>query len=107
VVTQTRRHASVLWLLEIKRMVVTVNKMDLVGSKQEVFEAIQRDFRSLAKGLNDCEIDFIPVSALQGDNVVRRSCRMPWAESPSLLEYLETVPTEARPGDMPFRFPVQ
>jgi bifunctional enzyme CysN/CysC len=107
VLTQTRRHAYVLWLLGIKRMVVTVNKMDLVDFKQDVFEAIQRDFRSLAERLTDCKFDFIPVSALEGDNVVRRSCRMPWSESPSLLEYLETVPTGARPGDMPFRFPVQ
>jgi bifunctional enzyme CysN/CysC len=107
VVAQTRRHAHVLWLLGIKRMVVAVNKMDLVGFKREVFEAIQKDFQSLAKGLDGCEIDFIPVSALEGDNVVRRSCRMPWAESPSLLEYLEAVPTAPWPGDIAFRFPVQ
>ena len=86
---------------------VAVNKMDLVGFRQEAYEAIQRDFRSLAKGLDDCEIEFIPVSALEGDNVVRRSSRMPWAASPSLLEYLETVPGQTRSPDMPFRFPVQ
>jgi bifunctional enzyme CysN/CysC len=107
VVTQTRRHAYVLWLLGIKRMVVAVNKMDLVGFKQEVFEVIQRDFRSLAKVLHDCEIEFIPVSALEGDNVVRRSGQMPWSKAPSLLEYLENVPVQTRPVNMPFRFPVQ
>src|ERR1039457_2868475 len=107
VVTQTRRHAYVLWLLGIRRMVVAINKMDLVGFKQEVFEAIQRDFRSLARVLNGCQIDFIPVSALDGDNVVRRSSRMPWFESLSLLEYLETLPTETQTGSPAFRFPVQ
>src|SRR5579864_5541064 len=107
VLPQTRRHAYILWLLGLKRIVVTVNKMDLVGFSQEVFEAIQYEFRLFAKTFGDCAIDFIPISAIAGDNVVRRSPRMSWAKSPSLLEYLETVTMETGSGDLPFRFPVQ
>lgn len=107
VLPQTRRHAYILWLLGLKRIVVTVNKMDLVGFRQEVFEAIQYDFRLFASKFDDCAIDFIPISAMEGDNVVRRSSRMSWAESPSLLEYLETVNIETGSEDLPFRFPVQ
>jgi bifunctional enzyme CysN/CysC len=107
VLPQTRRHAAIAWLLGIRRIVAVVNKMDLAGYRREVFDQIRRDFERFATRLAGCEIDFIPVSALEGDNVVRRGPRMPWFEGPSLLEYLETVsPGGSAPLDA-LRLPVQ
>ncbi len=107
VLPQSRRHAYIASLLGIPRVLVAVNKMDLTGFRQDVFEAIESEFRTFARGLRFREIHFIPISALEGDNVVLRSERTPWYEGMSLLEYLETAPAEDHDDRAPFRFPVQ
>ncbi len=105
VLPQSRRHAYIASLLGIREFVVAVNKMDLVGYDQQAFERIRAEFSEWKR--SDDRIYFLPMSALEGDNVVSRSARMPWFEGPSLLEYLETVEVEARRWDTGFRFPVQ
>ena len=107
VLPQTRRHAAISHLLGIRRMVLAVNKMDLVGFREEVFETIRASFLEFSARLGPCEIDFIPLSALDGDNVVERSTRMAWYSGPSLLEYLESAPAGATRGREAFRLPVQ
>ena len=106
VLPQTRRHASIAALLGIPHLVVAVNKMDLVEFRQEVFEAIRADLDAFARRLEAAPPRFIPLSALEGDNVVARSARMPWYEGPSLLEHLEQVPLAPNHAGG-FRFPVQ
>ncbi len=107
VLPQSRRHAYIASLLGIPRVLVAVNKMDLTGFRQEVFEAIESEFRAFAGGLHFQEVHFIPISALDGDNVVSRSERTPWYGGVTLLEYLETVPSNDLNDRAPFRFPVQ
>jgi bifunctional enzyme CysN/CysC len=107
VLPQTRRHAAISHLLGIRRMVLAVNKMDLVGFRQDVFETIRAEFLDFSQRLGPCELDFIPLSALDGDNVVERSTRIPWYSGPSLMEYLESVPAENVPVGQPLRLPVQ
>jgi len=111
---QSRRHALVASLLGIRRLVVAVNKMDLLDFDQRVFEELGRSFNNLRGRLGDAEmrdvkIEFIPISALEGDNVAERSPRTPWYGGPSLLEYLETVDTDeaANLRQAAFRMPVQ
>ena len=96
---QTVRHAAIARLLGIKHIVFAINKMDLLDMRQDAFEEIRQKCRGLA-------VDFLPVSALLGDNVVRRSERLAWFQGPTLLEYLETVKVEAECESAPFRFPV-
>ena len=106
VLPQSRRHAYIAWLLGIPRVVVAVNKMDLVEFRRDVFEAIREEFELFFARLGGQGVSYIPISALDGDNVVTRSPRTPWYDGPSLLEHLETVPIGvARAGEM--RFPVQ
>jgi len=106
VLRQSRRHAYIAHLLGVRHIVAAVNKMDLVGFSQEVFERISGEFREFADQLGIQNVYAIPISALEGDNVVKRSKRMPWFEGAALLEHLETIPTsDAAPG--PLRFPVQ
>jgi sulfate adenylyltransferase large subunit len=107
ILTQSRRHAYIASLLGIPRLVAAVNKMDLVNFSQAVFEQHQRDLQALAASLGDVEILCIPVSALEGDNVVTRSENTPWYTGPSLLEHLETVPVAERYSTLSFRMPVQ
>ena len=107
VLAQTRRHAAIAHLLGIRRIVVAVNKMDLTGFRQDVFDAISRTFREFVERLGECHVDFIPVCALAGDNVVERSANTPWYTGANLLEYLETVPLRSEAAEGPFRFPVQ
>jgi sulfate adenylyltransferase subunit 1 len=109
VVEQTRRHAAVLALLGVPRLVVAVNKIDLVDHDEAAFEVIAKEFtdHATALGYPLGSVLAIPVSALVGDNVVERSERTPWYTGPTLLEHLETVPVEPDPHDIPFRFPVQ
>ena len=107
VLPQTRRHAAISHLLGIRRMVLAVNKMDLVGFREEVFESIRVSFLEFSQLLGPCEIDSIPLSALDGDNVVERGERTPWYSGPSLLEYLESAPAGTVPERCPFRLPVQ
>ncbi|MGC2521495.1 MAG: sulfate adenylyltransferase subunit CysN [Stellaceae bacterium] len=107
VVVQTRRHAFICALLGIRHLVLAVNKMDLVGFDERRFLDIAAEFAKFAVGLGDPKIQAIPLSALTGDNVTRRSECMPWHQGPTLLEHLETVEI-ARGGDARrFRFPVQ
>ena len=107
VLRQSRRHAYIAHLLGVRHIVAAVNKMDLVGFSQEVFERISAEFRDFADQLGIRNVYAVPVSALEGDNVVRRSKRMPWFEGPALLEHLESLPTGADPTSGPLRFPVQ
>jgi len=104
---QTRRHAFIASLLGIKHVVVAVNKMDLNGFSQAIFNDIEVDFRRFAKDLSFSEITCIPMSALEGDNVTTKSARSMWYKGPSLLQYLEDVNVEAESLDAPFRLPVQ
>ncbi len=109
VVEQTRRHAAVLALLGVPRLVVAVNKIDMVDFDESTHTAIADEFAAHARalGYRDEDVVAVPVSALHGDNVVERSERTPWYHGPALLEHLETVPVAPDPHDAPFRMPVQ
>ncbi|MEO6801675.1 MAG: GTP-binding protein, partial [Granulicella sp.] len=104
---QSRRHTYIASLLGIPHVVAAVNKMDLVGYEQETFTAIRDEFFALSKQLGLKSVDAIPVSALEGDNVVTPSIAMGWYVGPTLLEYLETVPLRVNELAGPMRFPVQ
>ncbi len=104
---QSRRHAYISSLLGLPHVVIAVNKMDLVGYDQAVFDRIEADFRGFLSGFRSMEPYFVPISALVGDNVVTRSSRMTWFRGPSLLDYLETVRVGSRVQNAAFRFPVQ
>jgi sulfate adenylyltransferase subunit 1 len=109
VVEQTRRHAAVLALLRVPRLVLAINKIDLVDYDEAVLAAIGKDFAGLARSLGfaDDAVVTIPVSALVGDNVVERSERTPWYDGPTLLGHLESVPVTGPEIAAPFRMPVQ
>jgi sulfate adenylyltransferase subunit 1 len=106
---QTRRHAAVLALLGVPRLVLAVNKIDLVDYDESVFTVIAKEFieHASALGYSEDALAVVPVSALLGDNVVERGSRTPWYTGPTLLEHLESVGTEPDPHDSPLRFPVQ
>jgi len=106
VLQQSRRHGYIANLLGIPHLAVCVNKMDLVGYDQKVFEGIRGDFESFAGDLGFQSIGFFPVSALKGANIVASSEKTPWYDGPSVLEYLETVPVDHEEGD-DLRMPVQ
>jgi sulfate adenylyltransferase subunit 1 len=107
VVAQTRRHAAVAALLGVPHLLLAVNKIDLVDYDQAVFDAIAAEFSAYAKGLGIHEVTAIPISALNGDNVVTRSERIGWYDGPSVLEHLETVEIGDDTANTSFRFPVQ
>jgi sulfate adenylyltransferase subunit 1 len=107
VLPQSHRHAHIASLLGIPNFAIAVNKMDLVGYDARVFHAIEAEFREFLSRLGAPHAYFLPISALAGDNVVRRSRKMPWFGGPSLLEHLETVPVHNRTRSAAFRFPVQ
>jgi bifunctional enzyme CysN/CysC len=107
VLPQSRRHAFISSLLGIRHAVVAVNKMDLVGFDQARFDELAREFRRFASALAFRTLDLVPLSALQGDNVVEPSARMPWYGGGTLLHLLEHAPLEARPAAAPLRLPVQ
>ena len=106
VLTQTRRHAYLVSLVGIKQVILAVNKMDLVGDQQAVFEAIVADFRTLAQPLGFTGITPIPLSALKGDNITERSRHTPWYQGPTLMGCLETLPI-TKPVHNKVAFPVQ
>jgi sulfate adenylyltransferase large subunit len=106
-VRQSRRHAAISALLRTPHLVVAVNKMDLVGYDQAVFDAIVADFRAWSAGLDFVEATFIPISALRGDNVVEESANMDWYDGPTLLDHLETVQIAGDRNLTDWRFPVQ
>ncbi|HEY6533401.1 MAG TPA: sulfate adenylyltransferase subunit CysN [Acidimicrobiales bacterium] len=106
VLTQTRRHSFLVSLLGIRHVVLAINKLDLVGYSQDVFDSIDLDYRRFAAELGIKDIQTIPMSALKGDNVTESSTNMPWYTGPTLMEHLETIVVdEGATG--PFRFPVQ
>ena len=107
VAEQTRRHSLIASLLGIPHIVVAVNKMDLVGYSQDVFSDICIHYAELAQKLNVKNVTYIPMSALDGDNVVDKSVAMPWYEGPTLLEHLETVEIDDDLNLVQGRFPVQ
>ncbi|WP_020598319.1 sulfate adenylyltransferase subunit 1 [Spirosoma panaciterrae] len=112
VVEQTRRHSLIASLLGIPHIVVAINKMDLVDYSQDVFSDICIQYADLAKKLNVHQVTYIPMSALNGDNVVDKSSAMPWYEGVTLLEHLETVTIDddangETEDHHPARFPVQ
>src|ERR687897_1324827 len=105
--TQSRRHAAIAGLLGIPRIVLAVNKMDLVDYDQDVFRRICGEFRAWAARLDVEELACIPISALNGDNVVERSESLGWFGGPTLLQYLEEAPVAAGLTGGPLRLPVQ
>lgn len=107
VITQTKRHTYIVSLLGIKHVVVAVNKMDLVDFSQERYDEICADYKNFITGLNIPDINFIPISALKGDNVVDKSDRMDWYHGKSMLEFLETVHVGSDRNFEDLRFPVQ
>lgn len=104
---QTRRHTAVAALLRVPRVLLAVNKMDLIGFDKDRFHEIERDFAEYAASLGMYEAAALPVSALRGDNVVEASEDLGWFEGPTLLEYLETVPVHGAAEPTAGRFPVQ
>jgi bifunctional enzyme CysN/CysC len=107
VLTQSKRHGFLISLLQIPHLVVAVNKMDLVDYDEEVFNRIVQEYREFSQKLDIHDITFIPVSALDGDNVTTRSANMPWYDGHTLLHMLENVHVDADKNYVDFRFPVQ
>jgi len=107
VITQTKRHSFISALLGIRHFVVAINKMDLVGYSEDVFNRIVEDYQAFSDKLSIESITFIPISALKGDNVIERSVHMRWYRGSTLLDYLETVNVSAWRNLIDFRFPVQ
>jgi sulfate adenylyltransferase subunit 1 len=107
VLEQTRRHLAVAALLRVPHVVVAVNKIDLVDFDSAVYERVSADLATVAADLGLPDLRTVPVSALEGDNVVDRSARTDWYDGPSLLEVLETLPVAEDPESEAFRFPVQ
>jgi len=106
-VEQTYRHSFIASLLKIPHVVVCVNKMDLVEYKEEVFDKIVSEYKSFSSKLEISDIQFVPISALAGDNVVNRSENMEWYQGATLLHMLETVHIESDYNHIDSRFPVQ
>jgi len=105
--TQTRRHSFLVSLVGIRNVVLAVNKMDLINFNAERFSEIVHDYRQFAESLGFASITAIPLSALNGDNMIEASANTPWYTGPTLMEYLETVELEADNRHQPFRLPVQ
>jgi bifunctional enzyme CysN/CysC len=107
VLTQSKRHSFITSLLGIPHVVVTVNKMDLVDYSEDVFRQIVADYREFAAKLDLPDVTFIPISALRGDNIARRTENMSWYDGPTLLGHLETVHIASDRNLIDMRFPVQ
>jgi sulfate adenylyltransferase subunit 1 len=107
ILSQTRRHAFIASLLGIRKVLAAVNKMDLVAYREDVFLDVERDFLQLAEQLEVAHVQCVPISALEGDNVVEKSEHMFWYQGPTLLEHLETVPLGTSAALETLRFPVQ
>ncbi|GAM63300.1 sulfate adenylyltransferase subunit 1 [Vibrio ishigakensis] len=105
--TQTRRHSYICSLLGIKHIIVAINKMDLMDYSQEVYQKIKADYREMAKNFNIDDIRFVPISALNGDNVVNPSEAMDWYPGATLMKLLETVKVDQDKDTEHMRFPVQ
>ncbi|MCE9547706.1 MAG: sulfate adenylyltransferase subunit CysN [Planctomycetia bacterium] len=107
VLEQTKRHSFIVSLLGIRHVVVAINKMDLVGYSQDVFEKIRGDYLAFAAKMTTDDLSFIPISALKGDNIVAKSPRMAWYEGSTLMHHLENVYIGSDRNLLDFRFPVQ
>ena len=107
ILSQTRRHAFIASLLGIRNVLAAVNKMDLEDYQEDVFLDVEHDFLRLAEQLGIARTQCVPISALEGDNVVNRSDRTLWYQGPTLLEHLETVPLIGSEALENLRFPVQ
>lgn len=107
VLRQTRRHAKLVNLLGVRHIVLVVNKMDLVNYDSAQFEDIRHEFAKLIAKFENVVVEYVPVSALVGDNIVTRSERTPWYSGPTLIDFLETVDAAKADVDGPVRFPVQ
>ncbi|MEQ9506358.1 MAG: sulfate adenylyltransferase subunit CysN [Hyphomonas sp.] len=108
ILTQTRRHSIIATLLGIRHLVLAINKMDLVGHKQSVYDQIVADYKVFAEALpGNLEITPIPISALAGTNITERSPETPWYTGPSLMDFLETVEIAKEAETLPLRMPVQ
>jgi bifunctional enzyme CysN/CysC len=107
VLTQTKRHSFIVSLLGIKHVALAVNKLDLVGYDQAVFDRIAADYRRFAAGLGLTSIQAIPISALRGDNVLAAGANTPWYDGPTLAAYLETAEVGQDAVSGPFRLQVQ
>ncbi|QBQ41500.1 sulfate adenylyltransferase [Sphingobacterium psychroaquaticum] len=107
VIEQTKRHSFLAKLLSIKKVLVCINKMDMVDYDESVYENIKKDYTALAGRLALSDVDFIPVSALRGDNIVHESAHLSWHKGPSLLTYLENIVIEEQQETASWRFPVQ
>jgi bifunctional enzyme CysN/CysC/sulfate adenylyltransferase subunit 1 len=104
---QTRRHSYIASLLGIPNVLAAINKMDLVGHREDIYLRLQADFLALARHLDIPVAQCVPISALEGDNIVARSRNMPWYSGPTLLEHLETVAIQPSSSIDAIRFPVQ
>jgi bifunctional enzyme CysN/CysC len=107
VLTQTRRHSYLVALLGIRRVVLAINKMDLVDYSRQIQANIERDYREFAARIGLEDVTCIPMSAVYGDNVVTPSANMPWYNGPTLMHHLENVAVGDDLGAKPFRLPVQ
>ena len=105
--TQTRRHSYLVSLVGIRHIVLAINKMDLIGFDQQRFDAILADYKLFATPLGFDSITAIPISALNGDNIIEASANTPWHQGSTLMNYLETVQIEGEDREKPFRLPVQ
>ncbi len=107
VLTQTRRHSYLVSLLGIRKVVLAINKMDLVDYSRSTFDGIVGTYRQFAHQIGIEDITCIPISAVKGDNITVLSEQTPWYDGPTLMDYLETVPVDDRSRNAPFRMPVQ
>lgn len=105
--TQTRRHSYIVSLVGIKKIVLAVNKMDLVDYDQATFDAIKADYLDFAKDLGFEDITAIPLSALKGENIISATGKTEWYQGPTLIQHLETVEVISSAAEKPFRMPVQ
>ena len=105
--TQTRRHSFIVSMLGVRKLVLAVNKMDLVDYSEQVYEDILAEYKTFSEALDVDTITAIPVSALKGDNVTEAGENMPWYTGPTLLEHLETIPVGDHAREQSFRMPVQ
>jgi bifunctional enzyme CysN/CysC len=108
ILTQTRRHSVLVWLLGIRHVILVVNKMDLVDYSREVFDKIEAEYRAFATELGLTDVTCIPISAVKGDNIIDRSSVMTWYEGPTLMHLLDNVEIdETRVRELPLRLPIQ
>ena len=107
VLQQSKRHLYISWLLGIKQIIVAINKMDLVNYEEKTFDFIRKDFLSISQNLELPKIDLVPISALNGDNIISKSKNMEWYQDKTLIELLESAEPRSNKDSSGIRFPVQ